>query len=267
MNYLDFSHKIMLYLQLKGILFRCDVLSETAFTEEISSKNGIPYRLSIAGATGEKLTAINAEGLALEIEDISANTAADIKAARSNAVFANLEINASGDVDIQFVKATGQIGEIEDVEAITGTIIKSVLSQVLAANVEVKSDSAMSVSFASFNTLSTQFSAETATAVSAVVKDCDGLISKFQATGETSAELVSAIVATALIRFAVGSASGDEISSVNAAGFNAEIDTGAVSAVSAVIKLLVDAVIGHYEGWSIGQMGSRTIGELSKILI
>lgn len=290
MNYLDFSHKIMLYLQLKGLLFRFEVLSEAGVSAEIDNKNGLPRRVNVSGTSGADIKAINAAGLVRKLETIGAETAVDVQAVRGDgvvrkieiisaetwseaesvvgdAVFANVDISASGDVDIQFLNATGKIAEIENIEAVSEVLIDAVLAQALTAAVNIASQSSMSVSFAPYNTIATQFSAETATAVEAIIRACDGMIARFIETGETSAEFVPTVATAALARFAVISGSEAEIGAINAAGLKTQNEVESASSASAVMKLLVEATIGLYEGWTLAEMGGNTLEELSQILI
>lgn len=289
MNYLDFSHKIMLYLQMKGLLFRFEVLSEAGVSAVAEIRNGLPFKLDIKSIgeaafdlvnadglvskirdiseSAANITAINGDGVIRKIEQINAETWAEAETVVGDAVFANVDIKATGEVDIQILRAAGQIAETEDVQSISEAIINAVLAQALTAEANITSESKMSVSFAPFNTLNTAFSVETGTAVSAVLRECAGLVARFNETGETSAEFVMAVATAALVRFAVGAESETEFGAVNAAGRITQVQAGSASAASAVLRLMVEATIGHYAGWTIADMGANTLTDLSKIII
>lgn len=245
MNYLDFARKIMLYLQLRGILFKFSIETTADISSIIENKNGEPFEFSIEEKSGVDINAINGDGLIVNVE----------------------EITADGEVKTSIVAATADVIRVGNIEAKAQTLTEAVLGQALSSSFAVSDCSAASVMFEPFGAVPMMFTAETQAAITALMADASGIIARLSEGAEVENSMIETLVSATLARFAVSNKGSVKFTADSGNALVGEFNAIDGSAMQVAIMLMMDAVLSDYENISLSEMGGSTLEELSKRIL
>lgn len=243
MNYLDFSHKIMLYLQLRGILFKFTVNTSADLSCVIENKNGMPFDVEVAEKSTVDVSAINGDGIIARVENI----------------------NDKGEVNIRFIGATAELARIEGIEEKAEMIASAAIGQAIKAALAVREKASMRVMFEPFGAIPFNIKAsENEANISVLIEQANAILSGVSVDEEANAKFEMILVTATLLSIAISEKSKIAIEAANGIGVDRAVAVKEKANVSAIIKLLIEAVIADYEDFTLEEMGDYTLEELSK---
>lgn len=243
MNYLDFSHKIMLYLQLRGILFKFTVNTSADLSCVIENKNGMPFDVEVAEKSTVDVSAINGDGIIARVENI----------------------NDKGEVNIRFIGATAELARIEGIEEKAEMIASAVIGKAIKTALAVREKASMRVMFEPFGAIPFNIKAsENEANISVLIEQANAILSGVSVDEEANAQVDMILVTATLLSMAISEKAKIAIEAANGAGVESAVEVKEKANLSAVIKLLIEAVIADYEDFTLEEMGDYTLEELSK---
>ena len=243
MNYLDFSRKIMLYLQLRGILFEFDIEGVSGdLTLDISNKNGLPFTVAVSEKNSIDISAINGDGILARIDDIT----------------------AKGETRFEFIAATAALAEIEHIEEKARVIAELVVGEAISAALAISEKSSMAVVFEPLNALALSFDIESNDAnIALLIEHANAVLFETAINGKATADYAFILATAAVLSIAVTSAGRIAIQAITANSAAATVNIAAKNSISMTIQLLVSATIADYSGYKLEDMGGSTLAELS----
>lgn len=245
MNYLDFSRKIMLYLQLKGILFRFSVNTTTDMTALIENKDGKPFEFSVVESGKVDINAIN-----------------------GNAIIATVEnIYESGKVVISAVNATVAMADVENIECKTAMLAEAVIGQALSTSFKVSGKSKVVITFEPYDSCPHSWSAEAQSSVEVLMEEADGIAARIECGEKTSADMNVTLAAAALVNIVITEKGTATFTAHSADALIHTFGVSGTSAMSATMKMMVDALIEDYDEVTLDEMNERTLEDLSKKIV
>lgn len=243
MNYLDFSRKIMLYLQVRGILFKIALKASADLSCVIENKNGMPFDIEVEEKSKIDVSAINCDGIVARVENIS----------------------NKGEVDIRVIGATAELAKIENIEEKAKMIASAAIGEAIKAALAVREKSSMRVMFEPFGAIPFKINAiENEANISVLIEQANAILSGVSVDEEVNAQFEMILATATLLSIAISEKAKISIEAANGAGVERAVEVKEKANVSAVIKLLIEAVIADYEDFTLEEMGDYTLEELSK---